>query len=101
MNKIDEYKSKINYDVWEDLTKITVPITEEQALKMKELSTYHGSDEYSDRTAKVLYDDNQKEYYVDMQMDGRSELRGMTIHNESYAEDCAENFVMGYGEFNR
>ena len=36
-----------------------------------------------------------------MKMNGRSELRGMTIHNESYAEDCAENFVMGYGEFGR
>jgi hypothetical protein len=82
-----------------DLTKITVPITEEQALKMKELSTYLGSDEYSDRIAKVLLDDKKKMYYVDMQMDGRSELRGMTIHSERYAEDCAENFVMGYGDF--
>lgn len=43
----------------------------------------------------------KKMYYVDMQMDGRSELRGMTIHSERYAEDCAENFVMGYGEFRR
>ena len=84
-----------------DLTKITVPITEEQALKMKELSTYLGSDEYSDRIAKVLLDDKKKMYYVDMQMDGRSELRGMRIHSERYAEECAENFVMGYGEFRR
>ena len=68
---------------------------------MKELSTYLGSDEYSDRTAKVLWDADKKEYYVDMQMDGRSELRGMKIHSERYAEDCAENFVMGYGEFGR
>ena len=68
---------------------------------MKELSTYHGSDEYSDRVAKVLWDTNKKEYFVDMQMEGRSELRGMKIHSERYAEDCAENFVMGYGEFSR
>ena len=68
---------------------------------MKELSTYHGSDEYSDRVAKVLWDTNKKEYFVDMQMEGRSELRGMKIHSERYAEDCAENFVMGYGEFGR
>jgi hypothetical protein len=68
---------------------------------MKELSTYYGSDEYSDRIAKVFWDMNKKEYFVDMKMNGRSELRGMTIHNESYAEDCAENFVMGYGEFGR
>ena len=72
---------------------------------MKELSEYFGSEEYSDRTAKVLWDDKKKMYYVDMQMDGRSELRGITIHrgitthSERYAEDCAENFVMGYGDF--
>ena len=68
---------------------------------MKELSTYMGSAEYSDRTAKVLYDNQKKEFYVDMKMDGRSEIRGMKIHNEQYAENCAENFVMGHGEFSQ
>ena len=68
---------------------------------MKELSTYYGSDEYSDRIAKVFWDIDKKEYFVDMKMNGRSELRGMKIHSERYAEDCAENFVMGYGEFGR
>ena len=68
---------------------------------MIELSTYMGSDKYHDRTAKVLYDNKKKEYFVDMTMEGRSELRGMRIHSEQYAEDCAENFVMGYGEFSR
>ena len=67
---------------------------------MIELSSYHGSDEYSDRVAKVLWDTDSKEYFVDMKMEGRSEIRGMKIHSERYAEDCAENFVMGYGEFN-
>jgi hypothetical protein len=67
----------------------------------KELSTYTGSDNYSDRTAKVLWDDVQKKYYVDMNKSGFSEIRTMDIHNKTYAEDCAENFVMGYGEFNR
>ena len=66
---------------------------------MIELSTYIGSDQYDDRIAKVLYDNSKKEYFVDMKMEGRSELRGMKIHSERYAEDCAENFVMGYGEF--
>ena len=66
---------------------------------MIELSTYMGSNEYSDRIATVLYDNSKKEYFVDMKMDGRSEIRGMKIHSERYAEDCAENFVMGYGEF--
>ena len=68
---------------------------------MKELSVYQGSEEYSDRIAKVLWDTDSKEYFVDMKMDGRSEIRGMKIHSERYAEDCAENFVMGYGEFGR
>ena len=68
---------------------------------MKELSTYYGSDEYSDRIAKVFWDIDKKEYFVDMKMNGRAELRGMRIHNEQYAEDCAENFVMGYGEIGR
>ena len=68
---------------------------------MKELSEYFGSDKYSDRTAKVLWDDTKKEYFVDMQKSGYSELRSMSRHSERYAEDCAENFVMGYGEFRR
>ena len=68
---------------------------------MIELSTYLGSEKYSDRIAKVLWDDKKKVYYVDMQMEGRSELRGMRIQSERYAEDCAENFVMGYREFGR
>ena len=66
---------------------------------MKELSTYIGSEEYDDRIAKVLWDDERKEYFVDMKKDGFSAIRGMKIHSERYAEDCAENFVMGYGEF--
>ena len=68
---------------------------------MIELSTYIGSDQYDDRIAKVLWDDKKKEYFVDMTMEGRSEIRGMKIHSARYAEDCAENFVMGYGEFRR
>ncbi len=68
---------------------------------MIELSTYIGTDQYDDRTAKVLWCDVRKEYFVDMKREGRSELRGMKIHSERYAEDCAENFVMGYGEFSR
>ena len=68
---------------------------------MKELSTYLGSDEYSDRIAKVLWDDEGQRFYVDMKMEGLTELRGMESHSERYAEDCAENFVMGYGEFSQ
>ena len=68
---------------------------------MKELSEYFGSEKYSDRIAKVLWDDTKKEYFVDMQKSGYSELRSMSNHSERYAEDCAENFVMGHGEFRR
>ena len=67
----------------------------------KEVSIYYGSDEHQDRVAKVLWDDERKEYFVDMKKDGFSAIRGMKIHSERYAEDCAENFVMGYGEFGR
>ena len=67
----------------------------------KEVSIYYGSDENQDRVAKVLWDDTKKEYFVDMRKDGYSELRSMSRHSERYAEDCAENFVMGHGEFNR
>ena len=66
-----------------------------------EVAEYFGSEKYSDRTAKVLWDDSKKEYFVDMKKDGYSELRSMSRRSERCAEDCAENFVMGYGEFNR
>jgi len=68
---------------------------------MIEVSEYFGSEKYSDRIAKVLWDDSKEEYFVDMKKDGYSELRSMSNHSEQYAEDCAENFVMGYGEFRR
>ena len=68
---------------------------------MIEISEYFGSEKYSDRTAKVLWDDTKKEYFVDMKRDGYSEIRSMSRHSERYAEDCAENFVTGNGEFNR
>jgi len=42
-----------------------------------------------------------KEYYIDMRKEGFSKMLGMSRHSEQYAEDCAENFVMGYGEFGR
>jgi|TARA_B110000977_G_C10593312_1_gene305220 hypothetical protein len=68
---------------------------------MKELSTYNGCDDYDDRNAKVLWCLNTKTYFVEMTENDFSEVRGMDIHNESYAEDCAENFVMGFGEFGK
>lgn len=41
-------------------------------------------------------------WYVSMLVDGDLiDFRSMGKHNESYAESCAENFVMCIGEFNR
>jgi|TARA_B110000263_G_C14836104_1_gene297581 hypothetical protein len=68
---------------------------------MIELSAYYGSEQYDDRKATVLWDDVMKEYYIDMRKEGFSKMLGMSRHSEQYAEDCAENFVMGYGEFGR
>ena len=68
---------------------------------MIELSAYYGSEQYDDRKATVLWDDVMKEYYIDMRKEGFSKMLGMSRHSERYAEDYAENFVMGYGEFGR
>ena len=43
-----------------------------------EVSEYFGSEKYSDRIAKVLWDDTKKEYFVDMKRDGYSEIRSMS-----------------------
>ena len=37
MNKVEEYKSKINYDVWEDITILT-KLSEEKMLRSKLIS---------------------------------------------------------------
>ena len=68
---------------------------------MIELSAYYGSEQYDGRKATVLWDDVMKEYYIDMRKEGFSKMQSMSRHSEQYAEDCAENFVMGYGEFGR
>ena len=59
-------------------------------------SIYKGSDDYDNRTAKVMWCLNRKKFFVEL-----TEVRAMGIHNESYAEDCAENFVMGNGDFSK
>lgn len=59
-----------------------------------ELSGYYGSDEYSDRTAKVFR--NKQGFYVEMYLNNKlEERRDLYDHSEYYAEDCAENWVMG------
>ena len=67
---------------------------------MEELSVYFGTDEHTGRRAHVMWCPDKKGYFVEMlHASGYYELRNMGPHSESYAEDCAENFVMGWGEF--
>ena len=47
-----------------------------------------------------MWSPDKKGYFVEMMnAAGHYELRNMGPHSESYAEDCAENFVMAWGEF--
>jgi len=63
--------------------------------KGPEISTYWGSDEYADRRAEVLHD-KEAGFYVEMYYkDELIETRPLYEHSERYAEDCAENYVMG------
>jgi hypothetical protein len=61
---------------------------------MIKLHDYWGSDEYSDRRAEVMK--NVHGFYVEMYKDDiLVETRELYEHSERYAEDCAENYVMG------
>lgn len=58
------------------------------------VSTYWGDEEYSDRMANVML--NEMGFYVDMyENDSLVESRPLYEHSEIYAENAAENFVMG------
>jgi len=58
------------------------------------ISTYWGDGEYEDRIAHV--GKNEEGFYVTMYLqDGLVEKRPLYEHSERYAEDCAENYVMG------
>ena len=59
-----------------------------------EISTYWGGEEYSNRKAVVMKDDNgfYVEFYKEEQLWERRNVYG---HSEIYAENAAENFVMG------
>ena len=61
---------------------------------MIKLHDYWGSDEYSDRRAEVMK--NVHGFYVKMYKDDiLVQTRDLYEHSERYAEDCAENYVMG------
>ena len=58
------------------------------------ISTYWGEGEYKDRIAHVCK--NEEGFYVNMYLqDGHVEKRPLYEHSERYAEDCAENYVLG------
>jgi hypothetical protein len=62
--------------------------------KGPEISTYWGDNEYSNRMANVMK--NEKGFYVDMYKNEKLvESRPLYEHSEIYAENAAENFVMG------
>ena len=66
--------------------------------RVEELSSFYSDD--GNREAYVLLNHENKEYEVMMvTCEGKSftvkEVRSMENHNERYAEDCAENWVLG------
>lgn len=61
---------------------------------VKQLSTYWGDDKYSNRRAEVCRDD--KGFFVQFFKDDQFiEFRTLYDHSERYAEDAAENWVIG------
>jgi len=61
---------------------------------VKQLSTYSGDGEYSGRRAEVCRDD--KGFFVQFfKNDQFIEFRTLYDHSERYAEDAAENWVIG------
>ena len=67
---------------------------------MEVLSVYFGDGNLKGRRAHVMWCPDKKGYFVEMMnAAGYYELRNMGQHSESYADDCAENFVMAWGEF--
>jgi hypothetical protein len=62
--------------------------------KGPQLSTYWGDNQYSDRMAHVMK--NEQGYYIEMYKgEDLIETRPLYDHSEYYAEDAAENYVMG------
>ena len=66
------------------------------------VSSYHGSDEYANRSADVLKTvELDKNYYgIRMMSNGKSlAIEWYPDHSESYAESAAENFVLGVKDY--
>ena len=62
--------------------------------KNYELSTYWGDEEYHDRKANVMRDENG--FYVELYKgEELIEVRTLYDHSEIYAENAAENYVIG------
>ena len=66
------------------------------------VSSYHGIDEYVNRSADVLKTvELDKNYYgIRMMSNGKSlAIEWYPNHSESYAESAAENFVLGVKDY--
>jgi len=62
--------------------------------KSYELSTYWGDEEYKDRKANVMR--NDEGFYVELYKgEELIEVRTLYDHSEVYAENAAENYVIG------
>ena len=61
---------------------------------LKILSEISGQDEYFNRVAQVTIDENG-DYGVYYIIDGKKEYRYFPDHSMQYAEDAAENWIIG------
>lgn len=66
------------------------------------MSSYHGDNEYANRSADVLktVELNENYYGIRMMSNGESlAIEWYPGHSESYAESAAENFVIGVKDY--
>jgi len=66
------------------------------------VSEYHGTGEYSNRSAEVLHTVELDENYWGIRMLSNGEslsIEWYPSHSEAYAESAAENFVLGVKDY--
>lgn len=82
--------------IWTDNKDGSFSLTKKESLILKtEMTNLE-----LNRSANVLYDKHNSVYIVKMyENDMLNITRHMSVHNEQYAEDCAENWINKYGEF--
>jgi len=70
-------------------------------MNYRQIHRHWGSDEYSNRSAEVVYDGNKEIYIVNFYdkkrlVEARKMVTEGVAHSERYAEDAAENWCLGY-----